>query len=494
MGWVFFVGLLLGSLIGIVAYRIAIRQRWLLKNRQLAQLVNKRNAELDVQKKTLDVAYRDFETLSQIGRELTSSFDFETIFGRLYAHVNTIMDATYFGVNIYYPDRNLIEYKFMIEKNERLAPMFVSMDKEDNLCVYCIKHNEEIFIRDYAQEYSRYASNIHIPLGEFTSSILYVPLFFEGRIIGTISTQSFEKNAYTDYHRVMLRSLASYTAIALTNAFAYEKLNQAYKEIEVKNKEIESSNLALTDSLQYARRIQEAILPHHADIQKGFDDFFIFYRPRDIVSGDFYWFTHREGMSIIAVVDCTGHGVPGAFMSVLGNSLLNQIIGERNVFTPHLILTYLNEAVKQTLKQDQLTSDSNDGMDIGLCVIDHDRRKLHFAGANRPLYFVQEGSVKVEKGDRYPIGGRMEKHNFATQSIDYQEGFTFYLTTDGFNDQFGGTTTPKRKFSNVQLIQLFQDICHLPMEEQRQRLNQAFEDWKGNHKQIDDVLVIGIRL
>jgi serine phosphatase RsbU (regulator of sigma subunit) len=257
------------------------------------------------------------------------------------------------------------------------------------------------------------------------------------------------------------------------------------EEIQIKNKEI-------TESLIYAKRIQSAILPDIKLIYKTLEQSFILYLPKDIVSGDFYGFAQKNNKVIIAAADCTGHGVAGAFMSMIGSSLLNQIINEKNITAPALILEELNQGIINALKQKE--SESNDGMDISICAFDLTEKTVQFAGANRPLWLIRNGELATYKPNKFPIGGLQVLHeeSFTEQTIALQKGDTLYLFSDGFADQFGGENGKKlmtKKFKDALVT-----IQHLSMPEQNIFLTNLFEKWKGNNEQVDDVLVIGIRV
>ena len=257
------------------------------------------------------------------------------------------------------------------------------------------------------------------------------------------------------------------------------------EEIEIKNKEI-------TESLIYAKRIQSAILPDIKLIYKTLEQSFILYLPKDIVSGDFYGFAQKNNKVIIAAADCTGHGVAGAFMSMIGSSLLNQIINEKNITAPAIILDELNQGIINALKQKE--SESNDGMDISICAFNLNENTVQFAGANRPLWLIRNGELVTYKPNKFPIGGLQVMHdeNFTELTIALQKDDTLYLFSDGFADQFGGEKGKKlmtKKFKDALVA-----IQHLSMPEQNIFLTNLFEKWKGNNEQVDDVLVIGIRV
>ena len=221
--------------------------------------------------------------------------------------------------------------------------------------------------------------------------------------------------------------------------------------------------------------------------------------PKDIVSGDFYWFTKREGKNYFAAADCTGHGVPGAFMSIVGNSLLTEIISEQKIYQPAEILNNLHVGVKAALNQNKLEFERRDGMDIALCAINKENLMLDYAGANRALWIYRNGTVdkaEITKPDKFPIGGLEfdfeEKRQFTHHSVQLQKGDCVYVFSDGYADQFGG---PKgKKFMVANLQRALAEITGKPMKEQYEHLNKIFNDWRGAYEQVDDVLVIGVRV
>lgn len=255
--------------------------------------------------------------------------------------------------------------------------------------------------------------------------------------------------------------------------------------------EIQNKNKKINDSINYAKRIQGAILPDNKIIKKIFPQSFIYYKARDVVSGDFPWFIQRGGDTYIAAVDCTGHGVPGALISLIGYFLLNDIVRSRGVTDPGKILDLLDEGVTQTLRQDSEDSKTKDGMDISLCRITKD--ELQYAGAHRPLYHMCKGEMNEIKGDKFPIGGGVFKNqtSFTTSTIKLNKGDSVFFCSDGFPDQFGGPET--RKFGPKRIREIIQENHHLPMDKVQEIIANAWEDWKGNEKQTDDVLMIGIK-
>ncbi len=277
---------------------------------------------------------------------------------------------------------------------------------------------------------------------------------------------------------------------------------------------IEKQNFDITSSILYAQQIQEALLPTDENLYKYLPDSFIYLKPREVVSGDFYWFTgysgkhnekdkaHRhhiklsnisedESGFIITAVDCTGHGVPGAFMSMIGFNLL-ETISRSGVVKPNEMLNELHKSVRHLLKQNK--SDNRDGMDMAICVIKENGRKLEFAGAKNPLIYISDGKINHIKGDPVPVGGiqKETKREFTLHTIEITSPTYVYIFSDGYTDQFGGDED--LKFSTQQLKNLLLDIHLLPMNEQKEILNQKIVSWMGENKQLDDIIVIGFKI
>jgi serine phosphatase RsbU (regulator of sigma subunit) len=265
--------------------------------------------------------------------------------------------------------------------------------------------------------------------------------------------------------------------------------------LEQKNTEIMQQKEEITSSIHYAKRIQEAIFPSKEVKYRLFPDAFVMLIPRDIVSGDFYWFAEKNGKKLIAAVDCTGHGVPGAFMSMIGNAFLNEIVNEKGNTDAGKILDELRDMIISSLKQTGQDEDSKDGMDIALVVIDEQKSIIEYAGANNPLWICRKNAMGMEeiKGDKQPIGFYSgEKRNFLKHTFHTSKGDSFYIFTDGFADQFGGADG--KKFRYKPLKELFINVNAEPMQTQEQILRDTFRKWKGELEQVDDVLVIGVRV
>ncbi|MCK9207502.1 MAG: SpoIIE family protein phosphatase [Salinivirgaceae bacterium] len=269
---------------------------------------------------------------------------------------------------------------------------------------------------------------------------------------------------------------------------ANAKLQELYSEIEKKN-------IQILDSINYASHIQEAILPYEKHMNDDIPSSFVFYKPRDIVSGDFYWHSNHGNKVFVAAIDCTGHGVPGAFMSMIGNTLLNEIVNENQIFNPAEVLSQLNEKVVFTLNQDQKDKESfsEDGMDITFCCYDKVENTLELALANHTACLIQDHKTTLIEGDIFSIGGNVGFGQvlFKLHKFKITATTTLYMYSDGFQDQFGGDHN--QKYMAPRFIEFLEKIQSIPFEQHKQLLEQEYEVWKGESRQIDDVLVIGAR-
>jgi serine phosphatase RsbU (regulator of sigma subunit) len=260
------------------------------------------------------------------------------------------------------------------------------------------------------------------------------------------------------------------------------------KEIEMQNEIIFEKNKELTDSIKYAERIQQALLAHGDFMKKNLPEHFVFFKPKAIVSGDFYWATAKGNKFYLAVCDCTGHGVPGAFMSLLNISFLNEAITEKNILEPDQVLDHVRERLIDSLSSDK----GQDGMDGTLMCYHKANNLITYASAyNKPL-LVRNGIMQELPADKMPVGKGQKEDPFTLHSVPLQKGDMVYFCSDGYGDQFGG---PKgKKFKHKQLNELLLSISGKAPDIQKQLLDEVFEDWRGNLEQIDDVMVIGIRI
>lgn len=273
--------------------------------------------------------------------------------------------------------------------------------------------------------------------------------------------------------------------------YSNKHLKSLYSKLQKQSDELAQRNQDFIESITYSKKIQNAIFPKLDQLNSWFPENFVFFKPKAIVSGDFYWYYQTEGKIVIAVGDCTGHGVPGAFMSMIGITILNEIVKARKITTPADILRMLNKQVIKTLKQKGVDYESREGMDIAIVEIDQKENKIGFAGANRHLYYIHNNELAILQGNRLAIGGFREiQKDYANHEISLDQITGIYLSSDGFTDQFGGENN--RKFSTRRFKDHIQKTHHLPFKEQLTKLQETFENWKGDHDQIDDVLVVGL--
>jgi PAS domain S-box-containing protein len=384
------------------------------------------------------------------------------------------------------------EIGITISKSEFQA--YFDLLERDRIVVSANVH-EDPHLSDIAQ---------HLFPNEPQVAILDAAILLGDKIVGIISVE--------DHHRIrhwhvdeqsFINSLADTAGIVfeqremkLTEELrqAYEKLEKINQEVLEQKKELEEKTIWMLESLKYAKRIQRNLLPDQATLNKYLVNYFIVYRPKEIVGGDFYWFHADDPYRIIIVADGTGHGVPGAFITLIGHMLLNQIVVAQKIYKPSEILYHLHIGVRKTLKQDVEDSTSRDGMDIAVVLYNSENRKLQYAGANLPLYYYQNWDLHTIKPDKLPIGGEQmeEERIFTNHEIQLYPGDAIYLYTDGFVDQIGGPE--KKRFSTRRFRDLILRTQHESMATQRALLNMEWKEWKGDDEQLDDVTVFGMKI
>lgn len=276
---------------------------------------------------------------------------------------------------------------------------------------------------------------------------------------------------------------------------SYTQKRKANRELSDKNEIINDQKTKIVDSINYAKQIQSALTPEEAAIMELFPESFVVNFPRDIVSGDFYWFGRSNGHKIVALADCTGHGVPGGFMSMIGHMLLNEIITKERTYSPAQILTKMDQRINETLKKHGKDTQAIDGMDMIICSYDEVAGTVSFGGALTSLFVVEEGELRTLHGTMREIGGSLKRKkvpDFAEETFDVAKGVTLYLTTDGLLDQFGGPEGKKFNLENAR--SLFQSLPLLSQKDQAARVEEAFQTWKGDVPQLDDICVVGITL
>ncbi|MBX2842734.1 MAG: SpoIIE family protein phosphatase [Flammeovirgaceae bacterium] len=325
-----------------------------------------------------------------------------------------------------------------------------------------------------------YTNNV-IETANLVSFGLFILIFSQAFILSARFANAFKEN------EVLTEKLGD------TNKNLELKVEERTKTLQETNLSLGKKNKQITESIQYASKIQNAILTDtQFNNHDAVPEFFVFFKPRDIVSGDFYWIKQIGDSILFVAADCTGHGVPGAFMSILGIAYLNEIVSETKYKRPDIILNELRDKIKKSLNQTSKLGSNKDGMDIAICEIDLKNKKLKFAGAYNPLYLIRDKELLRLKADKMPIGVHKIEEPFTHKEMDLEKDDMIYIFSDGFQDQVGGEQGQKlmaKKFKEMLL-----DIHDDSVEEQKNHLEHSFKHWKGDHKQIDDVLILGLRI
>lgn len=374
---------------------------------------------------------------------------------------------------------------------------------------YVVRTRENVILHDALNE-GNFQSHPYIRKN-LCRSILCAPMVYQGKLYGILYLENNEKTyAFSTENLELMRLMTAPAAIAIQNAQLYSdmeaKVEERTREVMLQKEEIERShelirqkNDDIIASINYARRIQDAFLPALTGIKKTFPESFVYYKPKDIVSGDFYWFSRRLSKAIIAAADCTGHGIPGAFMTIMANTLLRQIVELEGIFKPDEILYHLNLRVRVALQQENENAASDyrynkDGLDIALLQVDTKRGKLQYAGANRPLLIIRANGEQEEiRGDRQGIGGYQTEDmvTYTTHSFEMEPGDVVYIYSDGYPDQIGEEIN--RRFKGKRFQTFLQEIYQKDMDHQKLLLDAELRHWRGDMEQTDDVVIIGIR-
>ncbi len=308
-------------------------------------------------------------------------------------------------------------------------------------------------------------------------------------------------------YRLTINEIRSRLELARSKEIIEEEnivISKQKEEILEQKDALFEKNKEITDSINYAKRIQRAFIPKEAEFNRHFKDSFVLFKPKDIVSGDFYWIYEIDNRIYYATADCTGHGVPGGFMTMLGLSFLEEIVSQNVAQNPADVLNIIRDKIINTLKQTGSAEESKDGMDVVLCCIDKNRMKLTYAAANNSFYLIRanengQKTLMELKGDKQPCGFYTDPFPFTLNEVSIQQGDCVYTLTDGYPDQFGGVNSDARKtggkkFRYKTLENLLLENCNKPFDEQKELLNSAIENWKGELDQVDDILVIGVKV
>ena len=272
------------------------------------------------------------------------------------------------------------------------------------------------------------------------------------------------------------------------------QLQNEKNNLQLTKEILEEQNKDITDSINYAKQIQMALIPSYRSFLNEFPKSFIFFKSKDIVSGDFVWYTETESSYIIAAIDCTGHGVPGAFISLIASTLLNEIVNNKNIILPSQILNELDKEIKKALNHDSKTRSAKDGMDISICSINKLKTRMTYSAADRPMYYVRQGKLETIKLNSISIGSSIKNPDFSYHDIEIElfENDTFYLFSDGYTHQFN--EADNKRFSSKRLKELFIKIANMNSSDQYSELDSTLKSWMGNRKQTDDITIIGLNI
>ncbi|WP_291722768.1 SpoIIE family protein phosphatase [Bernardetia sp.] len=449
-----------------------------------AEYLKKANKEVMRQKKSLQNANKRLEELSDITHEITSILDTKELTSAVFQRVIGLMPAEGFGVGLLNEQRNTIDFDDFFEKGKILEPHSDSLEDKNHPSVECLMEEKTITINNVAKVWKEKFEehNITIEKGDLPYAVIYVPLIAEGQKFGVMTVQTFYELDYSEQDILLLQSIASATAIALSNI-------KAYQLIERRNQEI-------TDSIRYAQTIQESILPTEKEIKRSVGEHYIIYKPKDIVSGDFYWTGYSEGFQYAAVVDCTGHGVPGAFMSMVGSSLLREILYEKEITSPADMLEHLDNEIRRSLRQTGKKGSNTDGMDIILIrytYLENGNIELDFCGAKRPLIYKEADKEIVQlRGTSRSIGGiQRKKKPFEEHHLTLLPRTTLFLTSDGLIDQ---PNKDRKKYGTKRFLDKVSEWTHLPISMQESLLLEDLENFREEEEQRDDITIMAINL
>lgn len=325
-------------------------------------------------------------------------------------------------------------------------------------------------------------------------SEIAVPIIYNKKVIGVIDSEHPDRNFYPPEDLEILTTIANMAATKLVQARHAEELRIYQEKLEQlvfeRTAELERQKSEITDSIEYARTIQTAILPTDNLLNELLGEFFVLYKPKQIVAGDFYWAEQRDDLTFLAVADCTGHGVPGAMVSVVCSNALNRSINEFNLHSPDKILDKCRELIIETFSKGE--NDIMDGMDISLSVFNKNKKEVHWSGANNPIWIVNANGLKEIKPDKQSVGQNYNKRDFTAHKISLSKGDIIYLFSDGYADQFGGEKGKRMKYKRFAEIIL--SLYPSSMPDQKNKLQEEFDKWRGDVPQLDDVCIVGVKI
>jgi serine phosphatase RsbU (regulator of sigma subunit) len=458
---------------------------------------------------------KKWESLLKISEEAHSATNIEKFVAFIHEILADLVVAKNFFICLYEESSNKYFFPYFVDEYDDMETAGVSFDYDESLEVklWDLSGTLTDYVRSTGKaiRFPNEEMNELYELGEIklfgsqSTSWLGVPLKLSGTSVGVMAVQCYDtSDAYSVKDEELMVFISDHIARAIENVRAEDSIRKQH-QLVLEQKQ------AITDSISYARRIQKAVLPSPPYIKNILPEYFSIFKPKDIISGDFYWVREIQGVWVVIVADSTGHGVPGALMSMLGVTLLNEQFRTHGIRQPGEILGHLRNKVKEILVQEGSVHDQLDGLDMAIAIIDPEKRECQFAGANRPLFLFRkkqalelpemipyssmednEYEMYTLKGDKQPLGVHWEEDEFTNHQIGLQDRDTLYIFTDGYVDQYGGKK--RKKFKTRNFKKLLLSIQEDSMEKQKQVLEKTFEEWKGSNEQIDDVCVFGVRV
>ncbi|MCC5943733.1 MAG: tetratricopeptide repeat protein [Bernardetiaceae bacterium] len=454
------------------------------------------NENLEMQKLAVEKSFQSLGLLSEIGKAINTSLDVKEIIHIVNVQVNALMKVEGFGIGLYNEQQNCLDFEGYIEQDKELAFHQDDLNNPNLLSSFCFNNQKEILINNFPAEYQKYIEDYDVKVGKSSiKSIIYMPLNDEGKRVGVITVQSFQINAYQEQHLSILHHIANYSANALAKADAFRYINKQKVTIESTYKKLKRTTEQFNKSIQYASHIQSVVMPEESELRNYFSDLFVIFKPKDIVSGDFYWFSQiSEDMAVFSLADCTGHGVPGAFMSMLGSTILHEAVNiKKNYNDPASILKSMHNGIRKILKQEQ--KKNNDGMDISLCVFKKNKTdntvELIFTGAKSKMSYIIDNQIFDLKGDRQYLGGGKLKKEFTNHRLILPENTLFYLYSDGYQDQ---NNPDREKIGSTNFKNQLLACKEKNFAEQKKYLEYILNEHQKNAEQRDDISVIGLRV
>lgn len=452
----------------------------------LARFLVETDGDIDVQTEKIILGLNDLKTRQELrlgklrqsqivsSQETMRSYQFLIyllILSGIALVVGSLLIATFTSRSIVRPIHSL--KRVLLTLGRGIIPKFKLKPSQDEVGEMAIALNSLVDGFERTTEFSR-----QIGIGNFNYN--YTPLSNED-VLGHALLKM--RDDLAENERILEQKVIERT----------EEVVRQKEEIEKQRQKLEELYKDVTDSIRYAKRLQDSILPPDLLVRKMLPQSFVLFRPKDIVSGDFYWFYQLKETVLFAAVDCTGHGVPGAFMSLVGNNALNQAVKEHGNTEPGKILDELNKLSSEALNKNSESTSVRDGMDLSMCSLNLKTNELMYAGANNPLYIVRDEKIIQLKPDKFAIGAfEPGSKSYTNHKYNLEKGDHLYLFSDGYADQFGGTKG--KKFMYRQFRELLLSMRNLSMEDQKLLLSNAIEKWRGSYEQVDDILVIGIRI